>query len=999
LLKRHVGISLFFPALIFAGSLPVFGAGSSTLVISQVYGGGGNAGATYKNDFIEIFNLGSTTVDISAWSVQYGSAVGTSWQATNLTGTIAPGHYYLVREAVGSGGTTDLPTADASGSIALSATAGKVALVNSQTALTGACPLGGSVVDFVGFGSGVSCSEAVSTSAPSNTTAVLRGGNGCNDTDNNAADFVTGAPNPRNSATAAFVCGGIPTLTITTTSLPPAAQNVVYSATLAASGGTGTKTWSASGLPQGLSIDSASGVISGVATSTSESLFSVLITVIDSSGSASVTLPLMVGTPPTCAGALPIGQIQGTGDSSPLVGQTITTSGVVTALRSNGFFIQNPPPGDNNPGTSDGIFVFTSSAPSGAAVAGNLVCVSGTVEEFQGQTEINSPSTAAMASFQVLPAPVILTTTDLNPDGPVDQLEKYSGMRVEVPSMTVRGPTGGTIDEKNATSTSNAEFFGVLTGVPRPFRGPGISLTDPLPPGTPPNVPRWNTNPQVITVYGFGQTGFTPIDVAAGATISNLIGVLSYFPSSYEILPDPSSPPAVTGTLTYTPVPSKTSAEITIASTNLERFYNTMQDPVGSGTVTTLTPAAFQNRLNKVSLGFRNVLKLPDVVAVEEMQDLPTLQAVANKINADELAASGVNPAYQPYLAEGNDISNINVGFLVKSTVTVVDVTQYGKNTTFVSPTSGSTLLLNDRPPLVLRARAARPGSNEATAFTVIVNHLRSLTDIDDPASGAQVRMKRQKQAEFLADLIQSRQIADPNEKIIALGDFNAFEFNDGYVDTVGTVKGTPAPPDQVVLSSNALVNPVLMALVDQAPVSEKYSYTFSGSAQELDQILLNQSAMSIFSRYAVARVNADFPEIYRNDPNRPERVSDHDWPVVFLALPPDAPPSNTDVTSQVQITSSGLAYSRLSKQYTGTVTITNASGSSINAPLQLVLSNLTSGAALANASGVSPSGPYITTLDSGTLAPGTSATVTIRILAPQAASPTFAPLVFSGTF
>jgi hypothetical protein len=348
---------------------------------------------------------------------------------------------------------------------------------------------------------------------------------------------------------------------------------------------------------------------------------------------------------------------------------------------------------------------------------------------------------------------------------------------------------------------------------------------------------------------------------------------------------------------------------------------------------------------------------------------------------------------------EGNDISNINVGFLVKSTITVVDVTQYGKNTTFVSPTSGSRLLLNDRPSLVLRARAARPGSNESTPFTVIVNHLRSLLDLDDPATGAQVRAKRQQQAEFLADLIQSRQAADPNEKIVVLGDFNAYQFNDGYVDVVGTVKGTPAPADQVILASNSLVNPALTALVDQAPVADRYSYTFGGTAEELDQVLLNQPALAILSRYAVGRLNADFPEIYRNDPNRPERISDHDWPVVYLNLPPDAPASATDVTAQMSIATSGLAYSRISKQYSGTVTITNTSGPTLLAPLQIVLSNLSAGATLANANGIGPNGPYVTAVPSGSLAPGASVTATIRINAPQTSSPTFSPLVFSGNF
>jgi uncharacterized protein len=279
------------------------------------------------------------------------------------------------------------------------------------------------------------------------------------------------------------------------------------------------------------------------------------------------------------------------------------------------------------------------------------------------------------------------------------------------------------------------------------------------------------------------------------------------------------------------------------------------------------------------------------------------------------------------------------------------------------------------------------------------VNHLRSLLDLDDPASGAQVRAKRQQQAEFLADLIQSRQAADPNEKIVVLGDFNAYQFSDGYVDVVGTVKGMPVPADQLVLSSNPLVNPALTALVDQDAAADRYSYTFGGSAQELDQILLNQPALAIFSRYAVGRLNADFPEIYRNDPNRPERISDHDWPVVYLNLPPDAPASATDVTGQVNIASSGLAYSRISQQYSGTVTISNTSGAPLNGPLQLALANLSAGAALANANGVGTNGPYVTALSSGALAPGASVTATIRIAAPQTSSPTFTPLVFSGNF
>lgn len=180
---------------------------NAQVVISQVYGGGGNGGSTYKNDFIEIFNAGNTAVSINGWSVQYASATGTSWAVTNINGTLQPGQYYLVQEALGAGGTTDLPTPDATGTIAMSATAGKVALVNSTTALVGACSGSASIVDLVGFGTTANCFEGTGpTPAPSNTNAVLRGNAGCTDNNSNNSDFTAGLPNPHNTASATHSC-------------------------------------------------------------------------------------------------------------------------------------------------------------------------------------------------------------------------------------------------------------------------------------------------------------------------------------------------------------------------------------------------------------------------------------------------------------------------------------------------------------------------------------------------------------------------------------------------------------------------------------------------------------------------------------------------------------------------------------------------------------------------------------------------------------------------
>src|SRR6266850_2227460 len=173
---------------------------SSTLVISQVYGGGGNSGATLRNDFIELYNRGNTTVSLSGWSVQYAPSIGSSWLVTPLSASLDPGQYYLIQEGQGAGGTVDLPTPNATGNIAMSATTGKVALVSATAALSGTCPMGAGIIDFVGYGSGANCFEGAGAAPTlSNTTANLRAGAGSVDTDNNNLDFAAGAPNPRNS--------------------------------------------------------------------------------------------------------------------------------------------------------------------------------------------------------------------------------------------------------------------------------------------------------------------------------------------------------------------------------------------------------------------------------------------------------------------------------------------------------------------------------------------------------------------------------------------------------------------------------------------------------------------------------------------------------------------------------------------------------------------------------------------------------------------------------
>jgi uncharacterized protein (TIGR03437 family) len=195
-------------------------SGTSGIFISQVYGGGGNSGATLRNDFVELFNRGTQAVTITGWSVQYAAATGTSWEHTPLNGVIQPGQYYLIQEAQGNGGSVSLPTPDVSDSINLSATDGKIALVSNSTLLSGAAPSGSQIVDFVGYGS-ANAAEGSPVAALTNTTAASRQSGGCTDTNNNRADFNVGSPAPRNSHSALNLCSPPPAPAPTINSISP----------------------------------------------------------------------------------------------------------------------------------------------------------------------------------------------------------------------------------------------------------------------------------------------------------------------------------------------------------------------------------------------------------------------------------------------------------------------------------------------------------------------------------------------------------------------------------------------------------------------------------------------------------------------------------------------------------------------------------------------------------------------------------------------------------
>ncbi len=783
---------------------------ASDVVISQIYGGGGNAGATLTHDFIELFNSGTTPVNLTGWSLQYLSAAGSgTWAVTPLSGTIAAGGYFLVGEAQGSGGTTGLPAQDATGTIPLSATAGKVALLPTTTAAVGSCPAG-ATVDLVGYGT-ASCFEGTGpAAATTNTTALLRKRGGCYESDNNNIDFSPGAPAPRNSATPPRSCIAVPAA---------------------------------------------------------------------------------------------IHDIQGSGLSSPLAGQDVIASGIVTGVKSNGFFLQAPDSAwDSNPATSEALFVFSGAAP--AVAVSDAVSARGTVSEFFGLTQVEStlPGDVTVdAAGAGVPAATPLTPGMLDPAGSLSQLERLEAMRLHAASLISVAPTN-TFGETDA----------VFPGVARPMREPGIEVSQPVPPDPSSGVadcciPRWDENPERIMIDSDGLVGAPVMSVTSNVTIASITGPLDFTFDRYKLLPE--APPSTTANMSGIPVPMPAPGEFTVAGFNIENF------------------ASNETRRRKAALAIRQLMRSPDVIGHIEILDLATLQSLADQVNDDAVAAGEPDPAYEAALIPAPAGGTQNVGFLVKtSRVRIDSVTQERGAETYTNPLNGQPETLHDRPPLVLRGTVDPLGANPRPLI-VIVNHLRSFIDIElVGGDGLRVRAKRTAQAESLAGLLQELQTADATTPIVSVGDYNAYQFNDGHTDPIAVIKGTPTPDDQVVVDESPdLVTPNYVDLTDTLPPAERYSFIFEGTPQALDHVIVNTVAQGYMQRYAIARGNADFPEqpdaLFAGDVTRPERSSDHDMPVAYFRfLPPSA---DLALTLTASTTTAAVG---ASVTYTATVTNRGAS-------------------------------------------------------------------------
>lgn len=235
-------IAIVMPLVILA-FLPVRTARAApgTVVVSEIYGGGGNTRAKYSHDFVELFNRTRNPVDLTGWSVGYSSKTSTTWTSVQLQGSIAAYHYYLVRLGTGGGTGSSVPPPDATGSTNIARSAGKIRLSNG----------GGVVVDLVGYGKGVNAAEGrAAAAATDNAHSVMRISAGCVDTDRNDKDFRVRTPGPRNRASHGYACGSSPVLARIGTKTTQANQALTFTVS-ATDADRDPLTFSASPLPTG----------------------------------------------------------------------------------------------------------------------------------------------------------------------------------------------------------------------------------------------------------------------------------------------------------------------------------------------------------------------------------------------------------------------------------------------------------------------------------------------------------------------------------------------------------------------------------------------------------------------------------------------------------------------------------------------------------------------------------------------------------------------------
>jgi len=607
--------------------------------------------------------------------------------------------------------------------------------------------------------------------------------------------------------------------------------------------------------------------------------------------------------------------------ASPYLGQTVTTTGIVVAVLSDGFYIENPSSDfDQNTCSSEGIYVYTGTGnvPTNA-VLGYSLTVTGLVESS------NSSNYAGVQIYVADPATYITTNSTGNslpsaisssvmtaatsgtcpdyPSGTFGQWLPFEGMRVSVPTssyLLVTQGTGGTVTPTTSTATTDGRFWAVFSSTnstsSRPVRATGISELDSDPSTAPSTVQRWSGNPQLLLVdtTTLGGTALNASATTVYSGTSSMVGIVDYHVSTEGytgLLLTSSSVSALSqqGGATPTAATTRGSNEITLAAQNLE-------SAPGVGLTATET-----NRITKLANAIVNYHKSPDILAVQNA----TSAALADLATA---ISSAGGPSYTLLAGTTNLSDSMADAFLVNVDTTKFDGTPTAAPalaTATYTTTSSTTATLFDRVPLVLTLKIKRKGISDYT-LNIVNASLLERTSIDNTTLGPDIRNRREQQAEQL-----TTQVLEPMETVgshfMVVGGFDSYEFSDGFVDALGildglessnTSAGTLVTLYDSTYNTTALENTTTTATNLTAaavnPTTSRYTYVENGSAEQPDHILVS-SEMSGLASIDYARIGADFPVSETYDTTTVARASSHDGVIAYFTIPY---PTTTTVNS-----------------------------------------------------------------------------------------------------
>lgn len=559
-------------------------------------------------------------------------------------------------------------------------------------------------------------------------------------------------------------------------------------------------------------------------------------------------------------------EIQGSGMASPYDGQTVTTQGnIVTALSGSGFFIQTPDARDDaDPMTSNGIYVYTGGAPSVAV--GDEVDVTGEIDEFFGFTEFASPGSqiiVVVSSGNALPMAVLLDDT-YPPTDPTQFPCGSEAMGYEcVEGMLFDMPQGFISSTYVSFFGANSDDLWVKAGSGRAFREPGITYPGEV------GLPVFDGNPELLEVDMDGlNLGLPVAGYSVGSEIS-MTGVFGYDFNEYELWP--SNLTVINENTLPSTVPAATTEELTVGSINLFRLFDDVDDPGPEDDGQVADPAEYARRLDKFAKYIVENMNSPMILGVQEVENLNVMNDLASAISF----AGG--PSYIPVLVEGNDVGGIDVAYFFNSSVvTNVSIAQLGASEIFNYDAS----LLHDRPPLLLSADVML--DQGIMPVEVLNVHMRSRGGIDDPGDGDRVRNKRLEQAQSVAQMVMDIETANPGNAVYVIGDFNAFQFTDGYVDVMGQITGTAVDADNMLWQPPIYAASPLSLATQTLPANEQYSYIFRGNAQALDHAVMNDRGLMFFSQMRYVRGQADAALQYEDDGGSALRSSDHDGFVLY---------------------------------------------------------------------------------------------------------------------